>query len=371
MESSPRFNIPFLEIKRQYLNIKDEVGSALKRVFEDCAFSGGPYVEGFEKEFASFCGVRHAIGLSSGTDALHLAMRALGIKEGDEVIVPANTFIATAWGVSHAGGTPVFADCEPDTWNIDPEQVERKITGRTKAIIGVHLYGQPFDFDALKKVADRHGLKLVEDCAQAVGAKYKGKRVGGLGDIACHSFYPGKNLGAYGEAGGITTSVGEYDEMVRSLRNHGSKVKYYHDEIGFNMRMDGIHGAVLSVKLKYIDEWSEKRRAIAKRYLDGIKNPAIKTQKGIPSAESVYHLFVVTTEDRDALKEHLESRGISPGIHYPVPCHLQNAYRHLGYKTGDIPNAERLARTCLSLPMFPELTDKEADYVIDAVNDYR
>ncbi len=363
--------IPFLDIGKQYLNIKAEVDSAIARVLSEAACSGGPYVDRFEREFAGFCGVRYCAGLGNGTDALHLAMLALGVGPGDEVIVPANTFVATAWGVSHAGGTPVFADCDPLTWNIDPAKIEERITERTKAVIGVHLYGQPFDVDAVREITRRHGLKLAEDCAQAPGAFYKGARTGSLADIACFSFYPGKNLGAYGEAGGVTTGNEEYDRRVRSLRNHGSVEKYYHDEIGYNMRMDGIHGAVLSVKLKYLDKWNGRRREIAQRYLDKIKNPLIRTQHTPQGFGHVYHLFVITAEERKRLKGYLESRDILPGMHYPLPCHLQKAYAHLGYRRGDFPNAEALSERCLSLPLYPELEDREVDYVIEAVNGFK
>lgn len=363
--------IQFLDIKRQYESIRPEITAAIDSVFRDAAFSGGPYVDAFEKEFAHYCGVRYAAGLSSGTDALHLAMRSLGIGPGDEVIVPANTFVATAWGVSHANATPVFVDCDPGTWNIDPLKIEERVTERTRAIIGVHLYGQPFDVDPVLEIARRRGLKVVEDCAQAVGARYKGKRVGGLAEMGCFSFYPGKNLGAYGEAGGITADSAVYDRKIRSLRNHGSIEKYYHDEIGFNMRMDGIHGAVLSVKLKYIDGWNRRRAEIAESYRARLINPAIKTQERPGYAESVYHLFVVMADNRDRLKAHLESKSVFPGIHYPVPCHLQKAYEGLGYGKGDFPNAERLTESCLSLPVYPEMTDAEVDLVIEAVNSYK
>lgn len=362
--------IPFFDLKRQHSKLKGQITEAVARVMDDTAFSGGPYVDEFERLFARFCGTSHAAGVGSGTDALHLVMRALDIGPGDEVILPANTFIATAWGVSYVGAKPVFVDCDPDTWNLDPSKIEEKVTGRTKAVIGVHLYGQPFDIDGVNAVAHRHGLKLVEDCAQAQGALYKGRKVGGFGEAGCFSFYPGKNLGAYGEAGGITTNDPELDARVRALRNHGSVAKYYHDELGFNMRMDGIQGAVLSVKLNYLDEWNARRRSIARMYLEGIKNPKIKTQKPQEGGESVYHLFVVTTKDREGLKKHLEANDVWPGIHYPVPCHLQKAYSGLGHRKGDFPHSEALSDGCLSLPMFPELTDEEAEKVIEVINRY-
>lgn len=363
--------IPFLDLKQQYQQVKREMLEAMERVMEQSAFSGGPFVEQFEKEFAAYCQTQHAVAVNSGTSALHLAMRALGVKEGDEVIVPANTFIATAWGVSHAGATPVFVDCDADTWNIDAEKVKAKINSRTKAIIGVHLYGQSCDLSALLKIAEENKIAFVEDAAQAHGALYANRKIGGFGEMACFSFYPGKNLGAFGEGGGITTNNVAYAEKIKLLRNQGSVVKYYHEAIGYNERMDGIQGAVLSVKLKYLDRWNARRKAIAKMYQQRITNTGIKLQQPQSNAESVYHLFVITTEKRDALMKHLNENGIYPGQHYPVPCHLQKAYAHLNYKKGDCPTAEYLAEHCLSLPMYAELTDEEVSRVIDTVNQFK
>ncbi len=363
--------IAFLDLKRQYDEIREDVAAALLDVCSKTAFSGGPFVENFERMFALYSGCRHAIGVNSGTSALHLAMLAIGAGPGDEVIVPADTFIATAWGPSYAGATPVFVDCTPDTWNIDPAKVEAAITARTKAIIGVHLYGQPFDIDAVSGIARKHGLFLVEDAAQAHGARYKGTVVGSFGALAAFSCYPGKNLGGYGEGGIVTTNDDGYAAHVKSLRNHGSTERYRHDEIGFNMRMDGFQGAVLAVKLPRLDRWNARRKEIAAMYHRGIKNPAV-TMQGQPEwADSIYHLFVITATDRQALMKHLEARDIFPGLHYPVPCHLQKAYANLGYKAGDCPNAEYLAAHCLSLPMYAELTDGEVARVIDAINDWR
>ncbi|GAB4327498.1 MAG: DegT/DnrJ/EryC1/StrS family aminotransferase [Flammeovirgaceae bacterium] len=364
------YKIPFLDLKRQYQSIKTEVFARFEEVCENTAFSGGKYVEEFEQKFAEYCQTKYALGVDNGTSALHLAMLALGIGQGDEVIVPANTFIATAWGVSYCGATPVFVDCTADTWEIDASKIEEKITPKTKAIAGVHLYGQPFDVDAVKAICQKHNLFLIEDAAQAHGAYYKGKRVGGFGEMACFSFYPGKNLGAYGEAGGITTNNEKYYKHIQSLRNHGSVVRYYHDEIGFNMRMGGLEAVSLSVKLPYLDTWNNRRKEIAKRYQTEIKHSAIKMQYQPDFADSVYHLFVITTEKRDDLMKYLNSKGIFPGLHYPVPCHLQKAYAHLGYQKGDCPNAEYLAEQCLTLPMFAELTDEEVSYVIKVLNTY-
>lgn len=362
--------IPCLDLKRQHQSIKKEIFEAFEKVYENTAFSGGPFVEEFEKSFARYCNTSYAVGVNNGTTALHLAMMALGIGQGDEVIIPANTFIATAWGVSHVGATPVFVDCDADTWEIDASKIEQAITSKTKAVIGVHLYGQPFDIDAVKQICDKHNLFLVEDAAQAQGAKYNGVNVGGFGEMACFSFYPGKNLGACGEAGGLSTNSEKYTKHLQSLRNHGSVVRYYHDEIGYNMRMGGLEGASLSVKLKYLDSWNNRRRAIAKRYLSEINNPKVKMQKQPANTDSIFHLFVVTVENKDAFVKHLSDNGIAAAFHYPVPCHLQKAYAYLGYQAGDFPNSEYLAYHCVSLPMFAELTDEEVNTVIDVVNKY-
>ena len=359
-----------LDLKGQHQQIKQEVFEAFEKVYENTAFSGGSFVESFEKDFARFCDTQYAIGVNNGTSALHLAMIALGIGQGDEVIVPANTFIATAWGVSYVGAIPVFVDCPPDTWEIDPAKAEAAITPRTKAIAGVHLYGQPFDIDAISAICNKHNIYLIEDAAQAQGARYKGKPVGGFGEMACFSFYPGKNLGACGEAGGITTNNESYYKHLQSLRSHGMTVRYYHDELGFNMRMGGLEGASLSIKLKYLPGWNQRRQAIAKRYQQEIKNDKLQMQVQPEGHESVFHLFVVTTADRDGLIRYLNERNIFPGLHYPVPCHLQKAYSHLGYKEGDCPNSEYLASHCVSLPMYAELTDEEVKYVIDTLNQY-
>ena len=362
--------IPCLDLKGQHQQLKAEIFEAFEKVYEVAAFSGGYFVEEFEKAFAQYAETQYALGVSNGTTALHLAMLALGIGSGDEVIIPANTFIATAWGVSHAGATPVFVDCKADTWEIDPSRIEERITPRTKAVIGVHLYGQPFDIDAVKSICDKHHLFLVEDAAQAQGARYKGKSVGGFGEMACFSFYPGKNLGACGEAGGITTNDEAHAKHIRSLRNHGMTVRYFHDEIGYNYRMGGLEGASLSVKLNYLEGWNNRRRAIANRYLSEIKNDKIKMQVQPDFTDSVFHLFVVTTEDKEGFCAYLNDNGIAPAFHYPVPCHLQKAYAHLGYKEGDFPNSEYLAAHCVSLPMYPELTDEQIDQVIQVANKY-
>ncbi len=344
--------IPCLDLKEQHQQVKAEIFEAFEKVYEKTAFSGGPFVEEFEKNFAQYAEAAYALGVSNGTTALHLAMLALGIGAGDEVIIPANTFIATAWGISHAGATPVFVDCTADSWEMDASKIEEKITPKTKAIIGVHLYGQPFDIDAVKAICDKHNLFLVEDAAQAQGARYKGKTVGGFGEMACFSFYPGKNLGACGEAGGITTNNEAYVKHIQSLRNHGMIVRYYHDEVGYNYRMGGLEAASLTVKLRYLENWNNRRRAIAKRYLSEIKNDKIKMQHQPDFADSVFHLFVVTTEKKEEFCQYLTDNNIIPAFHYPIPCHLQKAYSNLGHQVGDFPNSEYLATHCISLPMF-------------------
>ena len=359
-----------LDLKGQHQQIKKEVFELFEKVYENTAFSGGPFVEQFEKDFSNYTQTKYAIGVNNGTSALHLAMLALGIGAGDEVIIPANTFIATAWAISYVGATPVFVDCDKDNWEIDPVQIEKVITAKTKAIIGVHLYGMPFDIDAVLSIAKKHNLFLVEDAAQAQGARYKGITVGGFGEMACFSFYPGKNLGACGEAGGITTNNEVYQKHLNSLRNHGSMVRYYHDEVGFNMRMGGLEGASLQVKLKYLEGWNNRRREIAKMYHAGIKNTKIKMQTQPEWADSIYHLFVVTTDEKDKFVKHLQANNVNPGFHYPVPCHLQKAYSSLNYKVGDFPNSEYLASHCVSLPMYAELSNDDVNKVIDAINNY-
>ncbi len=362
--------IQCLDLQKQHQQIKKEVFEAFESVYERTAFSGGHFVEEFEKPFAKFCNTSFAVGVNNGTSALHLALLALGITHGDEVIIPANTFIATAWGVSYCGATPVFVDCTSDTWQIDATKIEAKITANTKAVIGVHLYGQPFDVEAVQEICTKHNLFLLEDAAQAQGATFKNIPVGGFGEMACFSFYPGKNLGACGEAGGITTNNEAYYTHLQSLRNHGSVVRYYHDEIGFNMRMGGLEAASLKVKLKYLSDWNGKRMDIAKRYQEEITNSKLQMQYQPEWARSIYHLFVVVTPDREGLINHLNEANIYPGLHYPVPCHLQKAYEHLGYSKGDFPNAENLASNCISLPMYAELTDEEVTTVIDRLNAY-
>lgn len=359
-----------IDLTRDYQKHKKEYLAAIEAVCEQTAFSGGKFADQFDREFAAFCQVPYAEGVNNGTSALHCAMLALGIGEGDEVIVPANTYIATAWGVTYTGAVPVFADCTADTWEIDPEAIEERITDRTKAIIGVHLYGQPFEYNRVREIADRHGLYVVEDCAQAHGAKYEGKLVGGLGDLGCFSFYPGKNLYAFGEGGSVTCRKKEYADTVRILKNQGCQTRYYHDMVGYNMRLEGLQGAVLSVSLKYLPQWTRRRQEIGSRYLKEITNPLITMQAHPANTETVFHLFVVMVEEPDHLIAYMEQKGMECNKHYPVPCHLQKAYASLGYQKGDCPNAERLASHCVTLPLFPEMTEDEVDMVIKAMNKY-
>ena len=359
-----------IDLTRDYQKHKEEYLKAIEAVCEETAFSGGKFADKFDKEFAEFCGVPYAAGVNNGTSALHCAMMALGIGEGDEVIVPANTYIATAWGVTYTGATPVFVDCTSDTWEIDPDKIEEKITDKTKAIIGVHLYGQPFEFNKVKAIADKYGLYVVEDCAQAHGAGYEGKLAGSLGELGCFSFYPGKNLYAFGEGGSVTCKKKEYFDAITTFKNQGCKVRYYHDVIGYNYRLEGMQGAVLSVSLKYLPEWTERRREIGRRYLKEITNPLITMQVHPDNTDPVFHLFVVTVADPDDLIAYMNGKGMECNKHYPVPCHLQNAYKQLGYQEGDCPNAEYLAKHCVTLPLFPEMTDEEVKMVIDACNAY-
>ena len=364
--------VPFLDLSRQSSRLKEEVLRAIGNVIDDNAFSSGPYVESFEREFASYLGAKHVVAVNSGTSALHLIMRALNIGPGDEVIIPSWTFIATAWAPVYVGAKPVFADIDPETWQIDPEDVERKITDRTRAIIGVHIYGQVFDVDRLGEIARRRGIYLVEDAAQSHGALWKGKKTGTHGVAGAFSFYPTKNLGSMGEGGAVSTDDGEIASRIRMLRNHASPRRYEHVDVGYNMRMTGFQGAVLSIKLRYLDAWNNRRREIARMYREGIRSPFVEFQKEYPGSAGVYHIFAVRVRDRmrDGLREHLSRRGIGTGIYYPIPVHLQKPFREMGWREGDLPETERLSGEILALPMFPEMTDEEVKRVIDAVNDF-
>lgn len=368
-----RLTIPLVDLKRQYASIKQEIGESIDRVLESSNFILGAEVDKFEKEFAAFCRAKYAVGVSSGTNALSLALSALDIKQGDEVITTPNTFIATAAAISHVGARPVFVDVSPDTYNMDSTQLEKTITGRTRAIIPVHLYGHPAEMDAVRQVAQKHNLKVIEDACQAHGAEYRGQRVGAMGDMSAFSFYPGKNLGAYGDGGAAVTDNRELAEKVRLLRNHGSPKKYYHEIIGYNARFDEIQAAILRVKLRFLDDWNTKRRMNATIYAEYLKGLADRGLVTIPKEKDVvkhvYHLYVIQVEEgvRDRLIQHLNSRGIGAQIHYPIPIHLQKAYSPLGYKQGSFPVAEGLAKRIVSLPMFPELERRDIEYVCQEI----
>jgi dTDP-4-amino-4,6-dideoxygalactose transaminase len=362
--------VPYLDLKAQMRPIRAELDAAIARTLDNCSFCLGPDVAHFEKEFAKLIGTKHCVAMNSGTSALHVALLLLDIKPGDEVIVPAMTFIATSWAVSYVGATPVFVDVDDATCNLDPKLVEKAITPQTKAIIPVHLYGHPADLDLLLAIAKKHNLAIVEDTAQAHCAKYKGRTVGALGHMSEFSFYPGKNLGAAGEGGALLLNDDAQAARARALREHGSSVRYYHDEVGFNYRMEGIQGAVLGVKVKYIEAWTAARQRVARRYHELLADTPLKLPREAAGCESAYHLYVVRHPRRDELKKHLDANGVGCAFHYPVPLHLQKCYAHLGYKEGGFPVAESIGRECLSLPIYPELTDAQIERVAGVVKDF-
>ncbi|HET6389570.1 DegT/DnrJ/EryC1/StrS family aminotransferase [Hyphomicrobium sp.] len=360
--------IPFLDLRAAYIELKPEIDDAVLRVMNSGSYILGTEVEAFENEFSSYCNSKHAVGVASGLDALHLTLRAIGVGPGSEVIVPSNTFIATWLAVSHCGATPVGIEPDPKTHNMDPELIEKAITPRTKVIMPAHLYGQPADLDAILAIARRNGLRVVEDAAQAHGAAYKGQRLGTHGDAACWSFYPGKNLGALGDAGAVTTNDDDLNEKIRSLRNYGSKTKYVNDLIGYNSRLDPLQAAILRVKLRRLDEWNERRKAIAKIYSTELDACAL-VQPVVPDwADPVWHLYVVRSSNRASLQKTLADHAISTLVHYPIPPHLQGAYQ--GQQPGKYPIAETLAREVLSLPIGPHLRNEEAWMVVEILKKY-
>ncbi|MFO7569374.1 MAG: DegT/DnrJ/EryC1/StrS family aminotransferase [Smithellaceae bacterium] len=364
-------NVPFLDLKAQYRTIKDEVHPAINEVIENTAFAGGPYVAKFEQAFAEYCGVKHAIGVGNGTDALWMSLVALGVGAGDEVITTPNTFIATAEAISLAGAIPVFVDIDEKNHNMNPALIEAAITKKTKAIIPVHLFGQPADMDPILAIAQKHGLKIVEDACQAHGAEYKGKRAGSMGITGCFSFYPGKNLGAYGEGGAVVTNDDALAANMRMFRDHGQAKKYYHGIIGWNARLDGIQGAVLSVKLKHLQAWNDARRKNAALYSDLLKSvKSIILPEEMDYARHVYHIYAIRIEGRDKLMAYLGDKGVATGIHYPVPVHLQDAYSFLKKGEGSFPVAEKCASEYVSLPMFAELTHEQVTYVAEQIKGY-
>ncbi len=355
--------VNFVDLKAQYQTIKTEVDQAIAGVVESCAFVNS---RSFEADFAAYIGAEHCIGCGNGTDALFMAMQSLGFGPGDEIITAANTFIATAEGIGWTGATPVFVDCDPVTYNIDPTKIEAAISDKTKAIVPVHLYGQPADMDPIRKIAEKHGLAIIEDAAQAHGATYKGQKIGNFGKAACFSFYPGKNLGAYGDAGAIVTDDEKLATRIRKLSDHGSNVKYQHDFEGVNSRLDGIQGAVLSVKLRHLDTWTHRRIEVAARYSAGLKDVCV-TPVTVEHVRHVFHLYVIQVNNREELMNHLQEQGIASGIHYPVPLPATPAYAHLGYQAEQFPVATAMAGKIVSLPMHGDLTDEDVDLVIAEV----
>lgn len=359
--------IPFVDLKAQYTGIKDEVNAAILGVLDTCQFTLGSEVAAFEEEFASYSQAQYGIGVNTGTSALHLALLAAGIGPGDEVITVPFTFVATVAAIYYTGATPVFVDIDPRTFTIDVKAIEAAITDKTKAILPVHLYGQPADMDPILDIAKRHGLVVIEDAAQAHGAEYKGKRVGSIGDMGCFSFYPGKNLGAYGEGGMVVTSNPEYTRTIRMLRDWGAEQKYQHVLKGYNFRLEGIQGAVLRVKLRHLEAWTEARRAAAAHYNELMSDSGVATPEAMPYARHVYHIYAIRTQQRSEWQQALQDKGIQTGIHYPIPVHLLPAYADLGYAKGDFPHSEQAANEVLSLPMFAELSPAQCKEVSKAV----
>jgi dTDP-4-amino-4,6-dideoxygalactose transaminase len=365
-ESMP---IALVDLKGQYDTIKPEIDAAIASVISETSFIGGPHVSAFEEAFARYCGVKYCVGVANGTDALFLALRALGIGPGDEVITVANSFVATSEAIRMAGAQVVFVDADPKTLNIDVDLIEEKITPRTKAIIPVHLYGQPADLAPIKAIADKHGLRVIGDAAQAHGALYRGQPIAQLADITCYSFYPGKNLGAYGDAGAVVTNNADWALTARMLANHGRTKKYDHDFEGVNSRLDGLQAAILNVKLGHLENWTEKRRENARLYNEALAGTFLAPPHEIDNVRAVYHLYVVRVPDgaREALQEHLKNKGVSTGIHYPIPLPFLNAYRHLGHVERDFPVSWQASREILSLPMCPQLTGDQVAYVAEQI----
>ncbi|MFH1613015.1 MAG: DegT/DnrJ/EryC1/StrS family aminotransferase [bacterium] len=361
--------IPFVDLKKQYQSIKNEIDEAIQKVCQNTDFILGKDVELFEQEFALYCETKFAIGVDSGTSALELALKALDIGHGDEVITSANTFFATVSAIVATGAKPILIDINPKTYNMDPILLDKSITKKTKAIIPVHLYGQPADMDEINLIARKYKLKVVEDACQSHGAKYKGKRCGSLSDIGCFSFYPGKNLGAYGDGGALTTNNSNIAQKIKMLRNYGQKKKYHHSIIGFNRRLDTIQAAILRIKLKHLDEWNKLRNQNAKYYNNLLKNLLIVPEQE-KNRDHVFHLYVIRTKKRDMLQEYLTQNEIYTTIHYPIPIHFQKAFSYLNYQKGSFPITEKYAKEILSLPMFPELTQKEIEIVVEKIRNF-
>lgn len=355
--------IPFVDLQAQYRSIKDEVRSAIDRVLDSGQFVLGPEVQQFEQQFAAYCGCAHAIAVNTGTSALHLALLAAGVGPNDEVITVPHTFVATVAAIGYTGARTVFVDIDPTTYTLDPDQLEQAITPRTKALLPVHLYGQIADMDAILAIAHKHGLVVIEDAAQAHGATYNGRPAGSLGALGCFSLYPGKNLGAYGEGGAVTTNDAAFARRIRLLRDWGAERRYHHDLRGFNFRMEALQGAILSVKLRYLEQWTEARRACAARYRELLAGCGVDLPREATERRHVYHIYAIRHPQRDALQAYLHEHGVATGIHYPIPVHLQHGYADLGYRAGDFPHAEQAAREVLSLPMYPELQPAQQEYI--------
>jgi dTDP-4-amino-4,6-dideoxygalactose transaminase len=362
-------NVPYMDLTTQYAHLRQEVLAAIDKLGNRAEFILGEEVQAFEREFAAYCGVQHCVAVNSGTSALHLALLGAGVKAGDEVITTPNTFIATAEAISYTGARPVFVDIDPRTANIDPAKIAKAITSRTRVIIPVHLYGLPAEMDSILAIAAQHQLAVIEDACQAHGARYNGERVGGIGKAAAFSFYPPKNLGAYGEGGALTTNDGELAAMARALRSHGESKRYYHDYIGYNYRMDAFQGAILRIKLPRLDQWNSRRRNLTAIYRRTLTGARLELQDAGKPGERVDHLFVVYVADRDDVRKRLEVRGVQTGIHYPLAIHLQKPYQALGYRHGDFPLTEAACAKVLSMPLYPEMTDEQAAYAAQALRE--
>ncbi len=365
-------DVPFLDLKPQYRRIEAALRPRLEAIMKEGAFINGPEVEAFEQEFAAFCETKYCVGVSSGTDALRFALLACGIGAGDEVITVPHTFIATTEAITQAGARPVFVDVDPATSTLDPARLEAAITPRTRAVIPVHLYGRPADMDPILEIAARRRLTVIEDACQAHGARYRGRRAGGMGRVGCFSFYPGKNLGAFGDAGALVTDDPEVARRARMLREHGQSRKYVHDTEGYTGRLDALQAAVLRLKLGFLEAWNRARSQNARRYDELLENiPGLSFHRAADGIDPVYHLYVVFVDDREGLREHLGRHGVGTGLHYPLPLHLQQAYAAMGHRRGDFPVSERLADRLLSLPMYAELAPEQIEYVASCIREFQ
>jgi len=363
-------NIPLIDLRAQYVSLRDEIQEAIRAVLDSGIYVSGPEVQSFEQETAAFAGVKYAVSTANGTDSLILALEACGVGPGDEVITSPYTFFATAEAIARVGAVPVFADIDPRTYNLSPEHTEAKITPRTKAIVPVHIFGQPADMDAFLDIARRRNLYVIEDACQALGAEYDGKPAGGIGHVGCVSFFPTKNLGGYGDGGIVLTNDEDISRNIRLLANHGSAKRYYHDAVGYNSRLDELQAAILRVKLRMLREWNASRQKKADAYSDALRGMGITVPYTIPNASHVYHMYVIESKDRDRLTSYLNGVGIATGHYYPLPLHLQNAFASLGYRSGDLPRAEAASGRTLALPLFPELTDEQQQYILSHIRKF-